>query len=123
MTFAPETTYFHFKFCYQNWYLHYKSLKSRFINDFNSSHLSNYFSGIVAFENNDNTKAVKFFESSQYLINQHNSYLENYVNTLVIEGRVQKAANEIKQNLTEDNSTFFEAHLGVLPGLLTLPYR
>jgi hypothetical protein len=29
----------------------------------------------------------------------------------VIEGRVQQAANEIKQNLTKDNSNFFEAHL------------
>jgi tetratricopeptide (TPR) repeat protein len=73
--------------------------------------LSNYFSGIVAYENNDNSQALKFFKSSKSLIKQHDSYLENYVYTLVLEGKVQQATSEIKQNLTEDNSNFFEAHL------------
>ena len=85
--------------------------KSKTLNDFNSHHLSNYFSGIVAYENNDNSQALKFFKSSKSLIKQHNSYLENYIYTLVLEGKVQQATNEIKQNLTEDNSNFFEAHL------------
>jgi tetratricopeptide (TPR) repeat protein len=85
--------------------------KSKSLNDFNSRHLSNYFSGIVAYDNNDNSQALKFFKSSKYLIKQHNSYLESYINTLVLEGRVQQAVNEIKQNLTENNSNFFEAHL------------
>ena len=85
--------------------------KSKTLNDFNSHHLSNYFSGIVAYENNDNSQALKFFKSSRHLIKEHNSYLQNYINTLVLEGRVQQAVYEIKQNLTEDNSSFFEAHL------------
>jgi len=85
--------------------------KSKALNDFNSDQLSNYFSGIVAYDNNDNSQALKFFKSSKYLIKKHNSYLENYVNTLVLEGRVQQAKNEIKHNLTKDNSNFFEAHL------------
>ena len=85
--------------------------KSKTLNDFNSRHLSNYFSGIVAYENNENSKALKFFKSSKYLIKKHNSYLENYLYTLVLEGKVQQAAREIKQNLTKDNSNFFEAHL------------
>jgi len=85
--------------------------KSKTLNDFNSHHLSNYFSGIVAYENNDNSQALKFFKSSRSLIKQHDSYLENYIYTLVIEGKVQQATNEIKQNLTEGNSNFFEAHL------------
>jgi len=85
--------------------------KSKTLNDFNSHHLSNYFSGIVAYENNDNSQALKFFKSSKSLIKQHDSYLENYVYTLVLEGKVQQATSEIKQNLTEDNSNFFEAHL------------
>jgi tetratricopeptide (TPR) repeat protein len=85
--------------------------KNRTLNDFNSRHLSNYFSGIVAYENNDNSQALKFFKSSKSLIKQHDSYLENYVNTLVFEGKVQQATSEIKQNLTEDNSNFFKAHL------------
>ena len=81
------------------------------LNDLNSRHLSNYFSGIVAYENNNNSQALKFFRSSKHLIKQHNSYLESYIYTLVLEGKVQQATNEIKQNLTEDNSNFFEAHL------------
>ena len=85
--------------------------KSKTLNDFNSHHLSNYFSGIVAHGNNDNSQALKFFRSSKHLIKQHNSYLENYIYTLVLEGKVQYATNEIKQNLTKDNSNFFEAHL------------
>jgi len=85
--------------------------KSKTLNDFNSHRLSNYFSGIVAYENNDNSQALKFFKSSKSLIKQHDSYLENYVYTLVLEGKVQQATSEIKQNLTEGNSNFFEAHL------------
>ena len=85
--------------------------KSKTLNDFNLHHLSNYFSGIVAYENNDNSQALKFFKSSKYLIKQHNSYLENYTYALVLEGKVKKAINEINQNLTETNSNFFEAHL------------
>ena len=85
--------------------------KSKTLNDFNSHYLSNYFSGIVAYENNENSQALKFFKSSKYLIKQHNSYLKNYIYALVHEGEVQQATREIKQNLTEENSDFFEAHL------------
>ena len=85
--------------------------KSKTLNDFNSHYLSNYFSGIVAYENKDNLKALKFFHSSKILIKKHNSYLEKYIYSLVLEGKVQQASSEVKQNLTEDNSNFFEAHL------------
>jgi len=85
--------------------------KSKTLNDINSHRLSNYFSGIVAYENNDNSQALKFFRLSKHLIKQHNSYLENYIYTLVLEGKFQQAASEIKQNLTENNSNFFEAYL------------
>jgi hypothetical protein len=85
--------------------------KSKTLNNFNSHHLSNYFSGIVAYDNNNNSQALKFFKSSKHLIKQHNSYLEKYINILVLEGRVRQATNEIKQNLSEENSSFFEAHL------------
>ena len=63
--------------------------KSKTLDDFNSQHLSNYFSGIVAYENNNNTQALKFFKSSKLLIKQHSSYLKSYVYTLVLEGKVQ----------------------------------
>ena len=85
--------------------------KSKTLNDFNSHYLSNYFSGIVAQQSQDNSQALKFFTSSKFLIKQHNSYLERYIHTLVLEGKVQQASSVIKQNLTESNSDFFEAHL------------
>ena len=85
--------------------------KSKSLNDFNLSYLSNYFSGIVAYENQDNFKALQFFKSSKFLIKRHNSYLEKYIYSLVLEGKVQIATNEIKKNLTKNNSKFFEAHL------------
>ena len=85
--------------------------KSKILNDFNSSYLSNYFSGIVAYDNKDNSKALKFFRTSKYLIKSHNSYLEKYIYSLVLEGKVHQATNEIKQNFAQSNTNFFEAYL------------
>ena len=85
--------------------------KSKTLNDFNSRYLSNYFSGIVAYENKNNSEALKFFQSSKLLIKRHDSYLEKYVYSLGLEGKIQQAINEVKKNLTKNNSNFFEAHL------------
>jgi len=85
--------------------------KNKTLNDINSRYLSNYFSGIVAYDQKDNSEALKFFQSSKSLIKQHNSYLKRYIYSLVLEGKIQRATNEIKLNLTENNSNFFEAHL------------
>ena len=85
--------------------------KNNTLNDFNSRFLSNYFSGIVAYENSDNSQALKFFSSSKFLIKQHEIYLEKYTFALVLNGKVKKAINQIKQNSTKDNSNFFQANL------------
>tara|TARA_B100000795_G_scaffold262271_1_gene239975 strand:- start:814 stop:2514 length:1701 start_codon:yes stop_codon:yes gene_type:complete len=85
--------------------------KSKTLNEINTRYLSDYFSGIVAYEVNDNKNALKFFYSSKFLIKKHNSYLKKYIYSLVLEGKVQQAISEIKQNSTQDNSNFFEAHL------------
>ena len=55
--------------------------KSTSFNDFSSKTLSNYFSGIVASENKNNSKALKFFNSSKNLIKEHDPYLKKYVTT------------------------------------------
>ncbi|MDC1006489.1 tetratricopeptide repeat protein [Candidatus Pelagibacter sp.] len=73
--------------------------------------MSNYFSGIVAYENLDNTEALKFFNSSKILIKQHDAYLERYVFSLVLDGKVKKAINQLKQSSTKKNSDFFQANL------------
>ena len=85
--------------------------KSKTLNEFNSRYLSNYFSGIVAYKNKDNSEALKYFHASKILINRHDPYLERYVYSMVLEGKVQQAASEIKKNLPKNNSNFFEAHL------------
>ena len=85
--------------------------KSRTLNYFNTRFLSNYFSGIVAYENSDNSQALKFFNSSKFLIKQHDAYLERYTFSLVLEGKVKQAINQIKQNSTKANSNFFQANL------------
>ena len=85
--------------------------KSTSFYDFNSDDLSNYFSGIVAFENRDNSQALKFFNSSKVLLNKHDSYLKRYVYSLVLEDKVAKAINIIISSSNKENSDFFEAYI------------
>ena len=85
--------------------------KSYSLSEFNSKNLSKYFSGIVAFENKNNTEALDFFESSKILINQHDKYLKRYVMSLVFEDKVGKAINILKTESRNSNSNFFEAYI------------
>ena len=85
--------------------------KSTSFNDFNSRDLSNYFSGIIAYENQNNSKALKFFNLSKVLINKHDSYLKRYVTSLVLENKVPQAINVIKNNGNKDNSDFYDAYI------------
>ena len=85
--------------------------KSNNFNNFNSKNLSKYFSGIVAFENKENTSALEFFSSSKILLNKHDPYLKRFVHSLVLENKVSQAINLIKRNKDKNNSNFFDAHL------------
>ena len=85
--------------------------KSTSFNDFNSRNLSNYFSGIIAYENKDNIEALKFFSASKILLNKHDKYLKRYVYSLVLEDKVAQAINVIKNSKIKDNSDFFESHI------------
>ncbi len=88
--------------------LHSKS--NSFVN-FNSKSLSKYFSGIVAFENKNNSLALDFFNSSKILLNKHDPYLKRYIFSLVLESKVSQAINVIKSNKNKNNTNFFDAHL------------
>ncbi len=81
-------------------------------NDFNQKYLSNYFSALVSAGNQNNEDAIVFFNSSKFLINKHDNFLREYVFSLILDGQVKKAINQIKRS---DNHNFFEANL-----LLTL---
>ena len=85
--------------------------KSNSLNDFDGNNLSKYFSGIVALENKDNSRALQFLSSSKILLNKHNPYLKKYVYSLVLEDKVSQAINVVKRNLDKENSDFLEAHL------------
>ena len=85
--------------------------KSISFDDFNSKNLSNYLSGIVAFENKKNTEALSYFNSSRILLNKHGPYLEKYVFSLVLENKVSKAINIVKRNSKKSNSNFFDAYI------------
>ena len=85
--------------------------KSNSLKDFNSNYLSKYFSGIVAFENKDNSTALNFFNYTKILMNTHDPYLKRYTYSLVLENKVVQAINVIKTNKDKENSNFFDANL------------
>mgnify|MGYP001284058927 CR=1 FL=1 len=85
--------------------------KSKSFNDFNAKNLSKYFSGIVALENKNNSKALDFFNSSKILLNRHDTYLKKYVYSLVLENKVTQAINVVRNNRNKNNSNFFDAYL------------
>ncbi len=85
--------------------------KSNSFENLDSKNISKYFSGIVAFENKDNSKALDFFNSSKILMNKHDPYLKKYIYSLVLENKVQQAINITIKNKNNKNSNFFDAYL------------
>ena len=79
--------------------------------DFKVKNLSSYFSALVSFENQQNQESLKFFFSSRPLIHFHEPYLRRYLNSLVQDGKIKKAANELKSISNKNNKDFFEAYL------------
>ncbi len=92
-------------------YQSYSYSKSASFIEIDSKNFSNYFSGIVAFENNENSKALEFFDSSKTLLNHHDPYLKRLVFSLVLENNVSEAIKIIKKNKGRNNLNFFESHL------------
>ena len=85
--------------------------KSASFNDINSRDLSNYFSGIIAYENRDNSEALKFFNASKILLKKHDPYLKRYIYSLVLENKIAQAINVIKNRSEKNNSDFFSAYI------------
>jgi len=85
--------------------------KSTSFDDLNSKNLSKYFSGIVAYENKENSIALDFFNSSKILLNKHDPYLKRYIYSLVLENKISLAVNIVKNNYDKSNTNFFDAHL------------
>ena len=88
--------------------------KSISFEDLDSKKLSNYFSGIVAFQNNNNIEALKFFSLSKSLIDDHNPYIKRYVTSLVLERKVTQAIKVINSNKSKIDQNFFDANLLII---------
>ena len=87
----------------------YSKIKNN--NYFKTKNLSSYFSALVSFENQQNQDSLEFFNSSRSLIHFHKPYLKNYINSLVQEGKIKKAAYQLRVKSTENDIDFFEGYL------------
>ena len=85
--------------------------KSISLDDFNYKSFSKYFSGVVAFENKNNSKALDFFNSSKILLDYHDPYFKRYISSLVLEKKISQAINIVKKYKGENKSNFFDAYL------------
>ena len=80
-------------------------------NYFNPKELAEYFSALISYDNQESSKSLEFFNRSKILINRHDPYLRKYIFLLIEEGKINKAINELKNNLNKENSNFFESYL------------
>ena len=80
-------------------------------NNFISKNLSSYFSAITAYDNQKNSIALKYFNSSKSLINIHEPYLEKYIFSLVMDDKIDLAIKYVYINKDKKSSDFFEAYL------------
>ena len=85
--------------------------KSNSFDEIDSKNLSRYFSGIVAYDNNNSSEALNFFESSKKLLNEHDPYLRRYIYSLVSENKIQQAINIIRKKKLINDPNFFDAYL------------
>ena len=85
-----------------------KSLNS---DNFSKKNLYNYISALVSLDNNQNSKSLIFFNLSKQLKESHESYLKKYLIALILNGKINKAVQEIKTIENEENADFFESQL------------
>lgn len=93
-------------------FLYHSNLYSSLnVDKFNQKYLSNYFSGLVSYNNNENNKALKFFNSSKKLLSTHENIFIKYIYTLVENDQITKAVGEIEKAKLNTNFNFFEANI------------
>jgi len=72
--------------------------------------ISNYFLGIVSAKNYDNHEAHKYLKKVQLLKNDHSRYNIEFLRTLILLGKFDKAF-AFSENVWDKNELFFEADL------------
>ena len=80
-------------------------------NEFNRKYLSSYLSALLSYDNQNNDLALKYFNSSKNLLNEHDQFLKKYVFSLVADGQISKAIKYIQYSKNKNNSSFFEVKL------------
>ena len=85
--------------------------KSTENNNFNQRYLSNYFSALVSYKNGDNELAIKYFDSTKSILREYPAYFDKYVESLVLNNKVNEAINEIKFIKSKNNIDNFQATL------------
>ncbi len=76
--------------------------------EFNQEYLSNYFSAIISINNQDDKDSLKYLNNTKSLVKTHESYLENYLISLVLNNKIDIAFNKAIQ-LKANETNFFEA--------------
>ena len=56
--------------------------------EFNHKYLSNYFSAIISINNQDDKDSLKYLNNTKSLVKTHESYLENYLISLVLNNKI-----------------------------------
>ena len=98
-------------FCLIIFYQNVSNSKSLESKSFDEKNVYNYFSALVAQDNNNISESLKFFNSSKRLKESHPSYIKKYIFSLVLSGKINKAVNEIKTIENKKFIDFFEAKL------------
>ena len=111
-------------FCFIFFYQNVSHSKKLDLLNFNEKNVYNYFSALVSYDNNQNLKSLKFFNSSKNLKESHQSYIKNYLFSLILNGKIDKAIAEVKSLKNKNFSDFFEAQLLlVIDGIKQKDYK
>ena len=82
--------------------------------EFNHKFLSNYFSALISYDNQNNQKALKYFNLSKTLESKNQTYMKKYLFSLVNDGQINKAIKQIKFWKNNKDSDFFEMNILLL---------
>ena len=82
--------------------------------EFNHKFLSNYFSALISYDNQNNQKALKYFNLSKTLESKNQTYMKKYLFSMVNDGQINKAIRQIKFWKNNKDSDFFEMNILLL---------
>ena len=82
--------------------------------EFNHKFLSNYFSALISYDNQNNQKALKYFNLSKTLESKNQTYMKKYLFSMVNDGQINQAIKQIKFWKNNKDSDFFEMDILLL---------